>query len=109
MLEHISGAKLNGHPSCRLPNNCHFSFSGIDSEALLLRLDLAGISASGGSACTSGSMEPSHVLRAIGLENELLRGGIRLTLGRETTRSEIEKTAHVMAEIVEDLRKMRGL
>ncbi len=106
ILERVPGAKLNGHPAMRLPNNCHFSFSGIESEALLLRLDLAGISVSGGSACTSGSMEPSHVLQAIGLKNEMVRGGIRLTLGRETTREEIEKTARILPEIVEDLRQL---
>ena len=102
----IPGARLNGHPTERLANNCHFSFTGIESEALLLRLDLAGISASGGSACTSGSMEPSHVLKAIGLKDEMLRGGIRLTLGRETTAEEVEQTAIKMSEIVEDLRRM---
>ncbi len=109
VLETIPGAKLNGHPQRRLPNNCHFSFNGIESEALLLRMDLAGISVSGGSACTSGSMEPSHVLEAIGLEENMLKGSIRLTLGRETLPEEIEKTAQVMLEIVEDLLRLRGL
>ncbi len=109
ILTHVPGAQLNGHPVQRLPNHCHFSFAGIESEALLLRLDLAGIAASGGSACTSGSMEPSHVLEAIGLEEEMLKGSIRMTLGRETTREEIEKTAQVLPEIVADLRAMRGL
>lgn len=109
VLETIPGAKLNGHPQRRLPNNCHFSFDGIESEALLLRMDLAGISVSGGSACTSGSMEPSHVLEAIGLEESMLKGSIRLTLGRETTREDIKKTAQVMREIVEDLLRLRGL
>lgn len=109
VLEAIPGAKLNGHPQRRLPNNCHFSFDGIESEALLLRMDLAGISVSGGSACTSGSMEPSHVLEAIGLEENMLKGSIRLTLGRETLPEEIEKTAQVMREIVEDLLRLRGL
>lgn len=109
VLETIPGAKLNGHPQRRLPNNCHFSFDGIESEALLLRMDLAGISVSGGSACTSGSMEPSHVLEAIGLEENMLKGSIRLTLGRETIPEEIEKTAQVMREIVEDLLRLRGL
>ena len=104
----IPGARLNGHSERRLPNNCHFSFSGIESEALVLRMDLAGVSVSGGSACTSGSMEPSHVLQAIGLKDGMLRGGIRLTLGRETTRDEIEKTAQLLTEIVDDLRKLRG-
>ena len=104
----IPGARLNGHSERRLPNNCHFSFSGIESEALVLRMDLAGVSVSGGSACTAGSMEPSHVLQAIGLKDGMLRGGIRLTLGRETTRDEIEKTAQLLTEIVDDLRKLRG-
>ena len=108
VLERSPGARLNGHPHKRLPNNCNFSFTGIESEALLLRLDLAGIAASGGSACTSGSMEPSHVLQAIGIEEEMSRGSIRLTLGRETTREEIEKTAQILPEIVKDLRQMRG-
>ena len=109
VLETIPGARLNGHHQRRLPNNCHFSFDGIESEALLLRMDLAGISVSGGSACTSGSMEPSHVLEAIGLEESMLKGSIRLTLGRETTREDIKKTAQVMREIVEDLLRLRGL
>ena len=109
ILQTIPRARLNGHPEQRLPGNCHFSFPGTESEALLLRLDLAGISASGGSACTSGSVEPSHVLQAIGLKDEMLHSSIRLTLGRETTLKEIEKTAQVLTEIVEDLRKLRGL
>lgn len=109
ILQNIPGARMNGHPEHRLPGNCHFSFPGTESEALLLRLDLAGISASGGSACTSGSVEPSHVLQAIGLKDEMLHSSIRLTIGRETTLKEIEKTAQIMTEIVEDLRKLRGL
>ena len=109
ITERVPGVKLNGHPVKRLPNNCHFSFPGIDSEALLLRLDLAGIAASGGSACTSGSTEPSHVLQAIGLEEKLLKGSIRLTLGRGTTEEEIQKTAQILPAIVEDLRSMQGI
>ena len=109
ILQNIPGARMNGHPEHRLPGNCHFSFPGTESEALLLRLDLAGISASGGSACTSGSVEPRHVLQAIGLKDEMLHSSIRLTIGRETTLKEIEKTAQIMTEIVEDLRKLRGL
>ena len=108
ILQNIPGARMNGHPEHRLPGNCHFSFPGTESEALLLRLDLAGISASGGSACTSGSVEPSHVLQAIGLKDEMLHSSIRLTIGRETTLKEIEKTAQILTEIVEDLRKLRG-
>ena len=108
ILQNIPGARMNGHPENRLPGNCHFSFPGTESEALLLRLDLAGISVSGGSACTSGSVEPSHVLQAIGLKDEMLHSSIRLTIGRETTLKEIEKTAQILTEIVEDLRKLRG-
>jgi cysteine desulfurase len=108
ILQNIPGARMNGHPEHRLPGNCHFSFPGTESEALLLRLDLAGISASGGSACTSGSVEPSHVLQAIGLKDEMLHSSIRLTIGRETTLKEIEKTAQILTEIVEDLWKLRG-
>ena len=109
ILQAVPDAEVNGDPERRLPNNCHLSFPGVESEALLLRLDLAGIAASGGSACTSGSTEPSHVLKAIGLEDEYIRGSIRLTLGRETTREDTEKTAQVLPEIVRDLRSMRGL
>ena len=109
VLEQIPGTRLNGHPVERLPGNCHFSFEGIDGEALLLRLDLAGIAASAGSACTSGSVEPSHVLRAAGLTEKEAGGSLRITLGRETTRKEIEKTARILKEIVEDLRRMSSL
>lgn len=90
---------LNGHPTDRLPNNVHVSILGFDSETLLLRLDRAGISASSGSACTSGSLEPSHVLAAMGVPEENLRSGLRLTLGRETTDREIQRTVDVLAEI----------
>ena len=109
VLGNIPNARLNGHRTKRLSNNCHFSFDGVDSEALLLRLDLAGVAASGGSACTSGSPEPSHVLQALGMEGDELHRSIRLTLGRKTTREEIEKTAQLLAEIVKDLRAMHGL
>ena len=109
VLERTGDARVNGSWEHRLPNNCHFSFPGVESEALLLRLDLAGIAASGGSACTSGSMEPSHVLKALGLNDEQTAGSIRLTLGRETTRKEIEETGRVLPEIVRDLRALRGL
>ena len=108
-LERIPDAQLNGHPDERLPNNCHFSFPGVESEALLLRMDLEGIAVSGGSACTSGSTEPSHVLQAIGLIDEMTAGSIRLSLGRETTEEEIEETSRILQKIVKDLRKMRAL
>lgn len=105
VLNLIPGSTVNGSLIKRLDNNCHFSFSGIDGEALLLRLDLAGIAASGGSACTSGNREPSHVLQAIGLDEKRIKGSIRFTLGRNTTSEEIERTVYVMHDIVEDLRK----
>ena len=108
VTERIPEVHLNGHPQERLANNCHFSFAGIESEALLLRLDLAGIAVSGGSACTSGNIEPSHVLRAIGLEEKYLKSGIRLTLGRETTGEEILETVRILQAIVADLRRMGG-
>ncbi len=106
ILNTIPGSSVNGSRKSRLDNNCHFSFAGINGEALLLRLDLAGIAASGGSACTSGSREPSHVLRAIGLDEERTDGSIRFTLGRETTEEEIDSTVRATREIVEDLRRM---
>lgn len=106
ILNTIPGSSVNGSRKSRLDNNCHFSFAEINGEALLLRLDLAGIAASGGSACTSGSREPSHVLRAIGLDEERTDGSIRFTLGRETTEEEIDNTVRATREIVEDLRRM---
>ena len=101
----IPEARLSGHPTLRLPNNCHLSFPGVNGEALVLRLDLAGIAVSGGSACTSGSVEPSHVLEAIGLPEVLSKGSVRLTLGTETTQDEIDETVEVLTGIVKDLQK----
>ena len=103
--EQIPEAVLNGDPVHRLPGNVHFTFPDVDGEALLLRLDLAGIAASGGSACTSGSTEPSHVLQAIGQPPELSRGGLRLTMGRENTPEEIRETVQILCDIVRDLRR----
>ena len=79
----VKGVKVNGHLSQRLPNNAHFSFEQLQSESLLMSLDMANISASMGSACTSGALEPSHVLRAIGLSDDLAYGALRITLGRQ--------------------------
>lgn len=104
--ERIDGVRVNGSRRTRLPNNCSLSFDGIEGEALLLRLDLAGIAASSGSACASGSVDPSHVLMAIGLKPEEAKGSLRLTLGDETTGEEIDETVVKVAEIVEDLRSM---
>lgn len=91
---------LNGHPTERLPNNLNVSFPGLDAETLLLALDRAGISASSGSACTSGSIEPSHVLTAMGLPDDRVRSAIRLTLGRSTTREQVGRAVDILAGIV---------
>jgi len=97
---------LNGDPVNRLPGNCHVSVPGVDGEALILRLDLAGVAASGGSACTAGVTEESHVLRAIGQEDRLAKGSLRLTVGEENTEEEIDETIRLTSEIVRDLRGM---
>ena len=101
----IPDAVLNGDPERRLPGNVHFSFPDVDGEALLLRLDLAGIACSGGSACTSGAQEPSHVLAAIGQAPDLAKGGLRMTLGEENTPEEIKEVLRVLPEIVQDLKR----
>jgi cysteine desulfurase len=106
-VSRLPGTVLNGHPSCRLPNNVNVSLPGLDAESLLLGLDLAGISASSGSACTSGSIEPSHVLLAMGLPDSRVRSALRLTLGRTTTEAEIDRAVDILAEIA--LRQRRGL
>ena len=100
----IPSVILNGHPTERLPNNLNVSFPGLDAEILLLALDRAGVSASSGSACTSGSIEPSHVLAAMGLPDERVKSAIRLTLGRGTTPEQIARTVEILAGIVERLR-----
>ncbi|MFS8523481.1 MAG: cysteine desulfurase family protein [Limnochordales bacterium] len=100
----VPGAVLNGHPVRRLPNNVHFSFPGVDGESLLLNLDLAGVAASAGSACTSGSLEPSHVLTAVGLPKELAASGLRLTVGRHTTEEDVAAVVDIVAETIEKLR-----
>lgn len=102
----IENSWLNGHPEKRLPINAHFCFRFIEGESLVLRLDLKGISASTGSACSSKSLEPSHVLLAIGLPPEDAHSSLRLTLGRDNTEADIEYTLEVLPEVVADLRKM---
>ncbi|HXF82924.1 MAG TPA: cysteine desulfurase NifS [bacterium] len=103
-LAGIPGAHLNGHPTERLPGIVSVSFEGADSETLLLALDRAGIAASSGSACTSGSLEPSHVLRALGLPEAMARGTVRFSLGRSTTAADVAYILAVTAEIVPRLR-----
>lgn len=104
-LRALDGARLNGHPTERLPGNVNVSFRDTDSESLLLALDLAGVAASAGSTCTSGSLEPSHVLAAIGLPADAAAGTVRLTLGRGTTVEEIDRAAAIVEEAVARLRR----
>ncbi len=106
ILQTVPESKLNGPKRDRLPNNCNISFEKIDGEALLLRLDRAGIAASSGSACTSGSQETSHVLKAIGLTEQQAKGSLRLTTGTENTDEEIDKAVKTIRNIVEDLRRL---
>ena len=109
VLDEIPYTKLNGHPEKRLPNNANFSFRFIEGESLLIRLDMAGICGSSGSACTSGSLDPSHVLMAIGLPHEIAHGSLRLTLNEEITREEIDYVVEQLKTIVSDLRNMSPL
>jgi cysteine desulfurase len=102
----IPGSRLTGHPSERLPNNASFCFQGVEGESILLNLDMLGIAASSGSACTSGSVEPSHVLVAMGLPPEWSHGSLRLTLGRENTEEDVETVISVLPGVIE---KVRGL
>lgn len=101
----IPGSRLNGPRCRRLPNNVNVCFAGVESEALLLGLDAAGIAASSGSACTSASLEPSHVLLAMGIEPDLAAGSLRLTTGHGNTEVEIEQTLRVLHELVPRLRR----
>lgn len=106
ILASVPDSRLNGSRDCRLPNNCNICFKRIDGEALLLRLDLAGIAASGGSACTAGSQKISHVLKAIGLTDEEAKGSLRMTVGAENTEEEIDESIRIIREIMTDLRAM---
>ena len=109
VLEQIPGSRLNGHATQRLPNNANFSFTGVEGEPILLGLDMAGIAASSGSACSSGSLEPSHVLLALGQSAEIARGSLRLTLGRENTQEEVEYLLGVLVDLVQRLRQLPSL
>ena len=105
-IEHIH---LNGHPTRRLPNNVNVSIEFVEGESMLLNLDLEGIAASTGSACSSSSLQPSHVLLALGLSHELSHGSLRFTWGRETTEGEIERVLEILPQIVAKLRSMSPL
>ncbi len=109
ILERIPDVRVNGPREGRLPNNANVSVRYIEGESMLLKLDLAGIAASSGSACTSGSLDPSHVLLAIGLPHEVAHGSLRMTLGSETTDADIDRVLEVLPEIVSGLRAMSVL
>ena len=105
----IPGARLNGHPTLRLANNINFSFAGVEGEPILLGLDFAGIAVSSGSACSSGSLDPSHVLLAIGLSADLAHGSLRITLGKDNTEEEVDHILKILPELVGRLRSMNSL
>ena len=109
VLHEIPYVKLNGHPKDRLPNNANFSFRYIEGESLLFSLDLAGIAVSSGSACSSGSLEPSHVLLATGLPEGLAHGSIRFSFGKENTAEQIDIAVEKLKEIVVRLRNLSPL
>lgn len=109
IFQHVPHVHLNGHREKRLPNNVNVSFEFIEGESLLLMLDMKGIFASSGSACTSGALDPSHVLTAIGLTHELAHGSLRLTMGRETTEAHIDRFLVELPPIVQRLREMSPL
>ena len=105
VTNNIPSSRLNGHPVQRLANNAHFSFEGVDGESLLMSLDMNGFCASMGSACTSGTLTPSHVLKAMGLSDALALGSLRVTIGRSTTRDDIERFCLQLKKSVEHLRR----
>jgi len=109
LLERIDHSRLNGHPIIRLPNNVNISVDFVEGESMCLNLDLEGICASTGSACSSQSLEPSHVLLAIGLSHEQAHGSLRFSLGKWSTEEEIEQVFHVLPRIVAKLRAMSPL
>lgn len=109
VLKEIPYTRLNGDRTSRLPNNANFCFRFIEGESLLILLDQNGICGSSGSACTSGSLDPSHVLLAIGLPHEIAHGSLRLTLSKETTKEDIDYTVDKLKEIIERLRGMSPL
>lgn len=108
VLAEIPHTRLNGHRQDRLPGNVHFCFRDIEGESLLILLDQKGICGSGGSACTSGALDPSHVLLALGLSPEIARGSLRLTLSEENTMEELDNTVEALKEIVERLRALKA-
>ena len=109
ILKEIPYTRLNGHSKKRLPNNVNISFQFVEGESILIMLDMAGICASSGSACTSGSLDPSHVLLAIGLPHEIAHGSLRLTIGYENTKEEMDTVVDNLKRIITNLRNMSPL
>ena len=109
LMAAIPDVTLNGHPEQRLPNNLNLSFRGVEGESLLLNLDMHGIAASSGSACTAGSLDPSHVLSAIALPRDLAQGSLRLTVGRGTTDAQVDRVLEILPPVVEKLRKLTAV
>ena len=109
IFETIDGVRLNGHPELRLPGNVNISFDGVEGEPVLLGLDFAGVCASSGSACSSASLEPSHVLLAIGLTAEMAQGSLRITLGRDNTDEDVDYVLSVLPDMIGKLRAMPSL
>lgn len=109
LMETVPNTRLNGHPTDRLPGNCNISFEFVEGESVLMLLDMNGICASSGSACTSGSLDPSHVLLSLGLKHEEAHGSVRFTLGHETTEEDVNYVLEKMPPIIERLRSMSPL
>ena len=109
IFETIDGVRLNGHPDHRLPSNVNISFEGVEGEPVLLGLDFAGVCASSGSACSSASLEPSHVLLAIGLTAEMAQGSLRITLGRDNTDEDVDYLLSILPDMIGKLRAMPSL
>ena len=109
LLDPIPYSFLNGHPSKRLPNNAAVRYGFVEGESILLDLDMKGVAASSGSACTAKTLEPSHVLRAIGLKHEEAHGSLLFTLGRQNTEEEVDYVIGVMPDIIRRLREMSPL
>ena len=106
LLEAIADSKLNGDPNHRVPNTVNISFGYVEGEAILMHLNEYGICASSGSACTSGSLEPSHVMRAMGVDFQFAHGSVRFSLSEDTTQEEVDKVIEVLPGIIENLRKI---
>ena len=109
LLAAVSDLHVNGRDGERAPHVLNLSVAGADSEALLMHLDLAGVAASSGSACTTGAVEPSHVLLAMGVPRELALGAIRFSLGRESTAADVDRVVEVMPSVVAKVRKLAGV